>query len=443
MPLGLLRLASCLGEHPVVIVDGRLDLAPESRVAELAREGLCLGSTVRTGPPIADALRISRAARTASPGLPVIWGGRHATLFPAQCLASGAVDACALGPGEETIAEAAAALRAGRALQGIAGLAWREGEKVASGELRAPLHPARLPRADYGLLDVERYFESRGKRRLDYVASLDVDNPAPTATGGFPAERVVAEVRDLAARFHLAEVAFQDEDFFADPRRAEDISRGFLEAGVHIGWSAMGTGAVLRRLGDDWMRAIAGGGCRLVYVRTPGAASLTGDTADAIQETAAKLHGAGIGARFSFTAGFPGRGKEGLKEIQRLALALRRIDSRFETPIRLHAPYPGGPGADPPGFRVPETLDEWGATALDQGGPWIADPIAVRVARSNFFLAEAYRPPGRRWAKRLLRGIARIRVRLGFYALDVERHAVEWAARARTGRSRGAGHSDD
>ena len=94
MPLGLLRLASCLGEHPVVIVDGRLDLAPEARVAELAREALCLGSTVRTGPPIVDALRISRAARTANPDLPVIWGGRHATLFPAQCLASGAVDAC-------------------------------------------------------------------------------------------------------------------------------------------------------------------------------------------------------------------------------------------------------------------------------------------------------------------------------------------------------------
>ena len=92
---------------------------------------------------------------------------------------------------------------------------------------------------------------------------------------------------------------------------------------------------------------------------------------------------------------------------------------------------------------MPETLDEWGATALDQGGPWIADPIAVRVARSNFFLAEAYRPPGRRWGKRLLHGIARARVRLGFYAFDVERHAVEWAARARTGRSRGAGLPDD
>ena len=109
MPVGLLRLASCLGEHPVVMVDGRLDLAPEARVADLAREALCLGATVRTGPPIVDALRVSRAARTTNPDLPVIWGGRHATLFPAQCLASGAVDACTLGPGEETFSEAAAA----------------------------------------------------------------------------------------------------------------------------------------------------------------------------------------------------------------------------------------------------------------------------------------------------------------------------------------------
>ena len=38
--------------------------------------------------------------------------------------------------------------------------------------------------------------------------------------------------------------------------------------------------------------------------------------------------------------------------------------------------------------------------------------------------------------KRLLRLVARARVRLGFYGLDLERHAVEGAARIRTGRSR-------
>ena len=46
MPLGLLALGSWLSGEHVVIVDGRFELAPESRVVELARGALCLGVTV-------------------------------------------------------------------------------------------------------------------------------------------------------------------------------------------------------------------------------------------------------------------------------------------------------------------------------------------------------------------------------------------------------------
>ena len=139
MPLGLLQLGSALRGQPVEIVDGRLDLAPEARVAGLAREALLLGVTVRTGRPIADALRISRAVRTANPDLPIVWGGPHPTLFPGPCLSSEAVDACVVGAGEETLAEAVGALRAGgRGFSGVAGLAWREGDHVVTEPPRGP-----------------------------------------------------------------------------------------------------------------------------------------------------------------------------------------------------------------------------------------------------------------------------------------------------------------
>ncbi len=77
MPLGLLALGSWLAGEHVVIVDGRFELAPESRIVELARGALCLGVTVRTGPRLREALRVSAAARAASPGLAVVWGGPH------------------------------------------------------------------------------------------------------------------------------------------------------------------------------------------------------------------------------------------------------------------------------------------------------------------------------------------------------------------------------
>ncbi len=43
---------------------------------------------------------------------------------------------------------------------------------------------------------------------------------------------------------------------------------------------------------------------------------------------------------------------------------------------------------------------------------------------------------GRRWGKRLVHALARVRVWLGFFGLDLERRAVMWAATARTGRDR-------
>jgi len=451
MPLGLLQLGSALHGQPVEIVDGRLDLAPEARVAGLAREALLLGVTVRTGGPIADALRICRAVRAANPELPIVWGGPHPTLFPEACLSSQAADACVVGAGEETLAEAVNALRAGRrGFSGVAGLAWREGDDMVTEPPRGPFDPTRWARADYGLLELDPYFRARGARRLDYCSSRwpwpSLPRPAgegaPLEWSALSPDRVVAEMREIGLRLRPEEVAFQDHDLFADPRRAEAIGRGLLEAGVRIAWSAAGRAAVLARLGGESFRTLAASGCVRIHVQTPGDTTLGGEAGEVVLETARRLQAAGIGGRFSFRVGFPGQGADRLAEIHRLACALRRMDARFETPIRLHAPFPDGSGSSPAGFRAPERLEEWAAAGLETGGPWIAAPLRRRAQRYHFFLAEAYRPPGRRWGKRLLRLVARGRVRLGFYGLDVERRAVQWSARLR-GRDRRPAAADD
>ena len=74
MPLGLLTVASALPNEHVVLVDGRLELAPEARVIELARDAACLGITVRTGEPLEDAVLPSQAQIQAA----MARAGRHA-----------------------------------------------------------------------------------------------------------------------------------------------------------------------------------------------------------------------------------------------------------------------------------------------------------------------------------------------------------------------------
>ncbi len=442
LPLGLLHIGSALPGQPVVVIDGRLDLAPEARVAELSREALCLGVTVRTGTPIADALRVTRAARAARPGLPVLWGGAHPTHRAGECLAPEAADIAVVGWGERTLQEVVAALREREPVEGLDGpgvARGREGAMV-EGRVREREDMGHLPPVDYGLIDLEVYFRWSDARRLDYCSSRGRPGSEASPWTALRAERVVAELVALIRRHRLAEVAFRDEDFLGEPRRAEAIGRALLEQGVHVAWSGTGAASTLSRQPPELLRALAGSGCRQLRVSTAGEIALEGEAAASLLEAAERLHRAGIGGRFSFTAGAPGREPGGLAAIHRIARSIRRIDASFETPIRLYAPYPGGTGPAPPGFVPPQRLLDWAEARLETGA-FVPPAVAEKARRYDFFLAEANRPRGRRIGKRLLRRLARIRVGLGFYALDVERRLVEGLARLR-GRARRAAGED-
>jgi len=416
MPLGLLALGSWLEGRHVVIVDGRFELAPEARVVELARSALLLGVSVRTGEPLREALGVSQAARAASPRLPVVWGGPHVLVDPESCFASGVVDGCVPGAGEEPLQAAVAALRSERPLASAPGLRVEGG-----GEAMAPAAPpTRLwPRADYSLLDVERYFEERGARRLDYCSSRG-RRDAPDWLG-LRSERVVGEVLELGERYRASELCFQDEDFFADPGRVEAIAGGLIDAGAPLGWRAEGWPGDVLEAGPAGLRRLADSGCLGLQLLVAGVAR------ERLLETAARLRGAGLGGRFVFEVG-EADGPGELAAAVSAARALCAMDSRFLTPIRQRRPSAAetGPG---------RSLEAW---ATFDSTPWRDAGTERRLARVAFYFAEAQRPPGRRLGKHLLRVLSLLRVRLGFFALDLERVAVELAALVRTGRTRPA-----
>ncbi len=413
MPLGLLALGSWLEGRHVVVIDGRFELAPEARVVELAKSALLLGVSVRTGEPLREALRVSRAARAASPRLPVVWGGPHVSLDPASCLASGVVDACVPGAGEEALQGAVTALRSARPLASVPGLA------VAGAEATAPASPpTRLwPRADYSLLDVERYFEERGARLLDYCSSRGM-REAPDWLGLRP-ERVVGEAIELGERYRVSGLRFQDEDFFADPDRLTAIADGLIEAGAPLGWLAEARLADVLEAPPDTLRRLAASGCRRLQL------VVAAVTRERVLETAARLRDAGLGGRFVFDVAERKNGGRDLATAISAARALCAMDSRFVTPIRQHRE----PHSHAEGGR---SLEAWAAL---EKTPWDA-AAERRLSRAAFYFAEAQRPPGRRLGKHLLRVLALLRVRLGFFALDLERVAVELSALLRTGRAR-------
>jgi radical SAM superfamily enzyme YgiQ (UPF0313 family) len=455
LPLALVHLGSALEGHRVVIVDGRVDLAPEARVVELADEAACLGVSVLTGAPIVDALRVTRAARARNPRLRVVWGGWHPSLLPEQCLASGLVDACVVGQGERALVDVLAAFEAGASLDGISGVVHRRGAEVVRNPARALEDVNRLPAADFSLLDLERYFRFRGVRRLDYCSSQGCPFPCSFCAdpmvyrqrwSGLRAERVVGELGAHVPRYGLGEVFFNDDNFFTDLRRTEGICHGLLEADLRIRWFGTGRADLLRRLSDDQFRLLRRSGCHKVNVGAESGspellrAIRKGTLVEEVLETAEKLHRFGIGARFSFIAGFPEEPEDSLGETFRAVKKLREIDGRFETPIYFYAPYPGTELAERMpalGFAPPRTLEEWREVELENSiGPWIRPAVRRLVPRYNFYLRHAYERPRGGLGRRVVHHLARARVKADFFGLDLERRLVEASRRLRTGVDR-------
>ncbi|MEI7528441.1 MAG: cobalamin B12-binding domain-containing protein, partial [Elusimicrobiota bacterium] len=113
-PLGLLCAASLVcAEFEVRIVDQRAEADWRAALARAIDGGtVAVGLTAMTGGMILNALEAARLARGLC-GAPLIWGGIHASLRPAQTAAHGLADYVVEGEGELALAELARRLAAG------------------------------------------------------------------------------------------------------------------------------------------------------------------------------------------------------------------------------------------------------------------------------------------------------------------------------------------
>src|ERR1043166_3968464 len=87
-PLSLLSVAAPLREagYEVSIIDGALRPDYAQRIEREIRDCTCLGISVLTGPMIREAVAMAKRAKQLRPDLPVIFGGWHPSLLPAQTL---------------------------------------------------------------------------------------------------------------------------------------------------------------------------------------------------------------------------------------------------------------------------------------------------------------------------------------------------------------------
>lgn len=445
-PLALVAIGSHLDpeRYEVVIVDGRLEADPAAAVRAHLDGALCLGVTVLTGAPIADAVAVSRAAKAQRPDLPVVWGGWHPSMFGRECLDEPSVDVTVQAQGEVTFHEICDRLTAGESLEGCPGCVVR----TASGEVNQnPPRPLqdlnRLRPHDYRLLPVERYYDLKGKRQLDYISSQGCAFRCAFCADpfvynrkwvGLEPERMGEEIEALWHRYRFDDLSFQDETYFTYAPRVEAVADEFLRRGLPITWAATLRADQGARLPEDVMAKCRRSGLRRVII---GVESGSQEMMDRIKkdikleqvfESAEKCRRHGVNVIFPFIVGFPGESDESVQASLDVAKRLRSLSPGFETPIFYFKPYPGSALTDDAvrdGYVLPRTLDEWARfDFIGSAGPWVSPERHRLIERFKFYQRLAWNRTAS-W-KRPVQTLARWRLKKNAYGLPVEKLLGDW-----------------
>jgi radical SAM superfamily enzyme YgiQ (UPF0313 family) len=447
MPLALLAVGSHLDpeEYEVVIIDGRLEADVERALASHLDGALCLGVTVLTGAPIADALRISRIAKRLRSDLPVIWGGWHPSMFARECLADRCVDVTVQGQGEDTFAEIVRRLGDGVSLEGCLGCTIRLADGTICANGPRELQPIEKFRAhDYNLIPVERYFELKGKRQLDYISSQGCNFRCafcsdPFVYGrkwvGLDPTRMALRLHELWQRYQFDDVNFQDETFFTRRDRIRSLADQIIASGMKITWAGTMRADQGVRLPDDlWARCKESGLRRLLVGVESGSDEMLQRIRKDIRieqvfHTAERMRDYAIAGTFPFIVGFPGESDASITATLACAKRLRAMSPGFETPIFYFKPYPGSDIVIEEvarGFRLPDTLDAWSQFDFVDGlpGPWVSPEKFKLIERFKFFLDLASKRAS--GDLRLLQRLARYRCSRDDYRWPVEMALLRW-----------------
>lgn len=450
-PLSLLCLASPLlrAGFEVKLVDNLLHPDYEKAILRETEDALFLGISVLTGPHIGAAVRISKAVKKLRPEMPIIFGGWHASLAPAQTLSEPFVDAVVRGQGELTLVELAQRIADGKDWHGIRGLSFKDGNGEVVHELDRPVANVNdLPPPAYELADPGIYAAVSGVRQLAYTSSVGCPYQCNYCTdmvfykrrfNAYHVERVVSELTELVPRYDIEHVPFFDSNFLVDRKRAIAIAKGIVESGVKFQWDFQTSTDFLALMSEEDVCTLAESGVNHIGFGTESASQevLTlmnkrFQHVDQMVETARKTNLAGIHVVFNIILGYPGETEAHRQETFRIMSDIAREYSNVSFSPNIFTPYPGipiWPQLKELGVREPQSLEEWETLALGTNVlPWLRGEELRRLRRSleYFLLNNQIRtitkkiPWARRGVRRLLGAPVRWRIGKSRYSFPWE-----------------------
>ena len=256
-PLALICLGSVLEKkgYDVRIIDAASESNHENMIKNECKDAILVGITATTA-EVPHAIKLTDMIKSCS-SVPVVWGGWHPTLFPEQTVSDKNVDFVVIGEGDFSLPELAGALENGGDLSGISGIAFKLNGSANAIYPKGYVNPEDLPAINYGLVDIEKYIESKivdrcsseeySKRWLPYQSSRGCPGMCTfcinevTNNSAYRAKssgKVLDEIGDMISRHKIDHVRFIDDNFFTNKQRATEICLGIIERGFKITWDA-------------------------------------------------------------------------------------------------------------------------------------------------------------------------------------------------------------
>ncbi len=355
-PLSLAVIAAVLERdgHQVRIMDcpaGGRTFDDVQRAIEEMHPGAIIWSTGT--PSIESDLALASLVKRFSPAARTVVFGTHVTALDRECLQSAPdLDVIVRNEPEATVADVVNTLSAGRGIDGIAGITFRNEQ---GGMVRNPERPFienldDLPFPAWHLIDVDRYRLPLKGRPFLMVAPLrgcpfrcsfctcHTYYGARLRTRSV--ESVLAEIVHDRDHFGISDFFFWAETFVVNKNYVRDLCRAMLERGVRIAWTA---NSRVDTIDAELLSLMAEAGCWMLSFGIESASQTVLDQADKGTRvldavTAVQLaRTAGIKTVGHFILGLPGETRESLEKTVAYAAQLKLDLAQFYCAV----PFPG------------------------------------------------------------------------------------------------------
>lgn len=356
-PLNLMYLGGMLEKesYNVRIIDDDLE---ELKYEEICRimsktQPPVVGVTATT-PTIKNALEYVKLSKKILPNSLTVIGGSHSTFTPTETLKSCPdLDVVVIGEGEKTMLELASEFTDKNKgnLTDIKGIAYQKNGTIKLNPPRELINdldsipfPARhlVPFKSYGTTkeNSSDMITSRGcVYNCDYCSSsLIMGKKFRTRSP----ENVVNEIEHLIEKYKLKKIAFMDDTFMLNRRRANAIADEIKNRGLDIGFVAssrvdMVNKGLLEKLKDAGLTTlyygVESGSQRILNLMKKG---ITLNQAETAVKSAKEV---GVEVLTSFIIGFPGETREEMDKTINFSIKLNADYSQFS----ILTPFPGTP----------------------------------------------------------------------------------------------------